>query len=186
MRNSIFVLIVLLVYGSLMGQGATDMYIGEWRLLLPYNQVKSVSHSTDKVFFASKYSIVSRDKTDGSLDFYDLVSGLSETDIRFIKYDKYSNQLFVVYENSNMDILRDGEVTNLPIIKNKQIVGDKFVYDIFFEDHIAYLSCGFGLVGLNTSSLEVDFSTFTEKPVKGATLVNGEIYASMTDGIYHI
>lgn len=186
MRNSIFVLIVLLVYGSLMGQGATDMYIGEWRLLLPYNQVKSVSHSTDKVFFASKYSIVSRDKTDGSLDFYDLVSGLSETDIRFIKYDKYSNQLFVVYENSNMDIIRDGEVTNLPIIKNKQIVGDKFVYDIFFEDHIAYLSCGFGLVGLNTSSLEVDFSTFTEKPVKGATLVNGEIYASMTDGIYHI
>ncbi len=186
MLKSILFLVAMAGSVAAMAQNATDMAIGEWKLLLPYNQVKSVTHSADKVFFASKYSIVSRDKTDGSLEFYDLVSGLSETDIRMIKYDKVSKSLFVVYQNSQIDILQDGQVFSLPIIKNKEIVGDKFIYDIFFDGNIAYLSCGFGLVGLNTSTWEVDFSTFTEKPVKGATVLDDELYASVTDGIYHI
>lgn len=170
----------------LFAQTATDMSIGEWQLMLPYNQVKSVTHSADKIYFASKYSIISRDKTDGSLAFYDLVSGLSETDIRFIKYNKLSKQLFVVYQNSNIDVIEGEEVINLPIIKNKQIVGDKFIYDIYFEGNKAYFSCGFGLVALNTSTLEVDYSTFTEKAVKGVVIEGGVMYASVTDGIYYI
>ena len=186
MFKSLLLFVVMTLSSVLVAQNATDMSIGEWKLLLPYSEVKSVTHSADKVFFASKYSIISRDKTDGSLTFYDLVSGLSETDIRMIKFDKISKSLFVVYQNSQIDILQNGEIIRLPIIKNKEIVGDKFIYDIFFEGHIAYLSCGFGLVGLNTSSWEVDFSTFTEKPVKGVTLLGNELYASVTDGIYHM
>ena len=186
MFKSLLLLALLPLASVLVAQNATDMSIGEWKLLLPYNEVKSVTHSAEKLFFASKYSIVSRDKTDGSLAFYDLVSGLSETDIRMIKYDKMSKSLFVIYQNSQIDILQDGDIMGLPIIKNKEIVGDKFVYDIFFDGNIAYLSCGFGLVGLNTSTWEVDFSTFTEKPVKGVTILNDELYASVTDGIYHI
>jgi len=186
MLKSLLLSVVMVMSSALVAQNVTDMSIGEWKLLLPYNEVKSVTHSADKVYFASKYSIVSKDKTDGSLTFYDLVTGLSETDIRMIKYDKTSKSLFVIYQNSHIDVLQDGQVIGLPIIKNKQIVGDKFIYDIFFEGNIAYLSCGFGLVGLNTSTWEVDFSTFTDKPVKGATIQNGELYASVTDGIYHI
>ncbi len=186
MLKSIFFLVAMVGSVAMFAQKATDMSIGEWKLLLPYNEVKSVTHSADKVFFASKFSIVSRDKTDGSLAFYDLVSALSETDIRLIKYDKVSKSLFVIYQNSQIDILQDGKTINLPIIKNKEIVGDKFIYDVFFDGNIAYLSCGFGIVGLNTSTWEVDFSTFTEKPVKGVTILEDELYASVTDGIYHI
>jgi len=186
MSKSLLLLVVLTLSNALVAQNATDMFIGEWKLLLPYNEVKSVTHSAEKVFFASKYSVLSRDKTDGSLEFYDLVTGLSETDIRMIKYDKISKSLFIIYQNSQIDILQNGEVIGLPIIKNKEIVGDKFIYDLVFDGHIAYLSCGFGIVGLNTSTWEVDFSTFTEKPVKGLTILDNELYAAVTDGIYHI
>ena len=181
-----FILFSLFFALGVRGQKPTDLALGEWSLLLPYNQVESVTHGADKVYFASKYSIVSRDKTDGSLAFYDLVSGLTETDIRFIKYDPVSKGLFVIYENSNIDYLEDGEVINLPIIMNKQIVGDKFIYDLSFSGNTAYLSCGFGIVALNTSTLEVDFSTFTEKPVKAVTGIDGDLYASVSDGVYRI
>ncbi len=184
MSKLLFLPVFLIFSFSLLAQN--DRAIGQWKLLLPYNSAISVTKGANKLYYASPYSVFSKDQTDGSVEYFDLVNALSDTDIRFIKYDKYSKKLFIIYQNSNIDVLVDDEVINIPVIKDKDFFGDKFIYDIYFKAGLAYMSCGFGMVALNTNSLEVNYSTFTEEAIRGISIVQDILYASISNGLFSI
>jgi len=63
--------------------------------------------------------------------------------------------LVLAYQNSNIDIVREGMILNLPDIMKKQIPGDKTIYDMFFYGENVYLSTGFGIVVLNLAKNEI-------------------------------
>ncbi|MCK4750049.1 MAG: hypothetical protein KAT15_23500, partial [Bacteroidales bacterium] len=71
------------------------------------------------------------------------------------RWSKEIGTLILAYQNSNIDIIRDGMILNLPDIMKKQIPGDKLIYDIYFLGRDAYLSTGFGIVLLNLEKDEI-------------------------------
>lgn len=150
----LFTLLVFLINisGNLLSQVDSTEFppikIGEWEQHLPWQRSVYVTQSDSKVYFATEWAVVEIDKVDRTPHFITKVEGLSDAGINLIRYNKNVGAL-IIFSNSNLDLYypADGAVLNLPIIKkNPTIIGDKRIYDIFFDGNIAYLACGFGLL----------------------------------------
>ncbi len=164
-----------------------NLAIGQWRSHLPYQSGRYVTQSSEKVFYATEWSILSLNKADFAVDFLSTVNGLSNTGIRLIKYHQTSGTLIVVYENSVIDLIQEDRVTTLNQIKNfSNIVGAKIIYDVVPEnDSMVYLAASYGVSKLNLLSQEFTFSTFFPGiEVRALALFNGDIYAGTVEGVF--
>ncbi len=162
------------------------LQIGEWKAHLPYNSAQSVTRSDDRIYYATPISIAVFDKKNNAFSAIEKTDGLSDVKPRLLKYDKKTNTLIVIYENSNLDLVRDGKVTNLNFIqKNINISGDKRVNDIFLSNDTAYLACGFGMLTLNLSRREFISTTFfPQNQVFNVTIFQNQVIAATEKGIF--
>ena len=129
--------------------------VGQWRDHLPFSNLISLARSTDRVWAASPYGIFWLDTEDNSISKLTKVNGLSDAGISHIAWDEPQGILLVAYSNANLDIIKGTTIINLPDIKNKQIQGDKSIYNIYFHAQYAYLSCGFGVVVVDLQKVEI-------------------------------
>ncbi|WEK37307.1 MAG: two-component regulator propeller domain-containing protein [Candidatus Pseudobacter hemicellulosilyticus] len=124
--------------------------IGQWREHLSYHQAIELAlepQSTGPlVWCATPFSVFSVDLTDNSLERWSKVNGLSETGVAAIGYDAATRQLVVTYTNSNLDLLQQGKIKNIPAIKNSAVPGDKTIHQVFTRDGLAYLAAGLGII----------------------------------------
>ena len=75
---------------------------------------------------------------------------LNDIDIANIYYNYDKKYLVIVYANSNVDILHDnGNVFNIPDIKNAILTTAKGINDVKFYGDRIYLATDFGIVVLN-------------------------------------
>ncbi len=164
-----------------------NLAIGQWKSFLPNVAGTSVTQSPDKIYYATKWSILSIDKEENSINFIDKINKLNDVGIRFIRYNPNTETLFIAYNNSNIDILHDNHTLNINAIKRKiELQGDKNIYDVYFENENAFLACGFGIVKLNTLTGLVDFTTFTNTRINAITRFNDNYYAATPEGIYAV
>lgn len=168
-------------------QAQDRLAIGQWKTHLPSLRATSVSQSEDNIYFATEFSVLVLDKAELSTSYLDKVNGLSDTGIRFLKYDEAKKLLLVVYNNSNIDLVTPDGVINIDAIKRKQdILGDKNVYDAFFDEDAVFLSCGFGLVKLRLTDYLIESTTFTNVKVNSFTSYDGRYFLASDEGIYSI
>lgn len=167
--------------------GQSNTAIGEWRSYLPYNQGIFITQSAEKIIYSSEFSILTIDKTDFSLDFLTKVEGLSDISISALSHNPSLNQLLIAYENSNIDLVTEDDIINIPnILTNTSILGDKSINDIYMaSNNMAYLSCGFGIVEYDLEDLEFGFTSFTDLVVFETTILGDFIYAATEDGLYY-
>lgn len=129
---------------------------GKWDLHLSMSSVKDVAEGDNKIYFLSDAGIFSFNKSDNSIEIYNKLNGLNDSDFQGISYNKIMKCLVITYKNSNIDIiLSDGKVFPIPDIKRKNISGDKQIYNAVNKDHLCYLACGFGIVVIDLDKLEV-------------------------------
>lgn len=180
----IFTLLTLIGFTTIQAQ---DLAIGQWRSHLPYTFAVSVTQSDEAVYFASKTSLFSIDKTDNSVELFNKITGLSDAGIQRIHYNRYNDILFIAYTNSNIDLVTtDRGVINVPAIKDGNVVGDKTINHIYFQDDFAWLSTSFGIVKFDMQKIEFRFTTFTESVVNSITTYKDKVYASTEDGLFRI
>lgn len=179
-------LLICTLAGSLSSQNVLP--IGTWRSHLPYNSGERVTQSNNEIFYATPFSIMVLDKEELSTRFITSIEGLSTTGIRTIKYNRGSETLVIVYNNSVIDLYRDGAVITLNQIKNfLNIPGDKTVNDVFvLNDSTVYLATSYGVSALNVRSAEFSFSTFMNRNVNGIIQFGNFLYAATDEGIYRI
>ena len=135
------------IHTSIAQVGNPVVGLDKWRIHLPYNDGKITSGGNDLVYCATQYALFSYKKSDGSVQRYSRLTGLSDFEITNIRYNPEDHLLLIAYQSSDIDLLYDdGSVVNLPDIKLKNIVGGKGINNILFQNHIAYLSCEFGIV----------------------------------------
>ncbi|HNR15036.1 MAG TPA: two-component regulator propeller domain-containing protein [Chitinophagaceae bacterium] len=134
--------------------------IGQWREHLPYNSAIDVTAGGDKVYCATPYSLFSVEINDNIIERYSRVTGLSETGLSAIKFDEVSNQLFIAYNNSNIDIIYRNDIYNIPDIKRDNIIGDKNIYNIYPLNKNYYLSTGLGVIVIDGERYEVKDTWF--------------------------
>jgi len=161
--------------------------LGDWKSHLPYRSGISVAQSPTKVYFASQEAMFSVDKEEHAIELFNKVSGLSESQLRSISFNQDLGLLFIAYENSNIDLLYEtGEVINVNDIKRKAITGDKRINHINFEESIAWLSCGFGILKMDLSIPETKSTVFTPYQTFGSEVFNGYVYITTTNGIFRV
>jgi ligand-binding sensor domain-containing protein len=166
-----------------------SLKIGEWKSYQSYQSAQNVAQSSNKIFYATAFSLLMYDKSNNEIEAMSKVEGLSDAGIQLIKYSKSTDDLIVVYQNSNIDILRkDGTVENIrDIVDNLNIIGDKKVYDIFIaDDGYAFFACGFGFLKFNLTRGEFEFTTFTNRKINCVTIYNSKIHIGTNDGIYAV
>ncbi len=129
--------------------------MGQWRTHLPYKYCNLVEATNDRVFCASTGGLFYYNLEDNSVEKISKIDGLSDNEVSAMRWSSGLETLILAYQNSNLDIIRDGAILNLPDIMKKQIPGDKSIYDIFFLERQAYLSTGFGIVLLNLDKNEI-------------------------------
>ncbi|MBL7825699.1 MAG: hypothetical protein JNJ57_03645 [Saprospiraceae bacterium] len=165
------------------------LQIGEWRQHLPWQRSVYVTQSSTKVYFGTEWAVVEIDKADRSANFITKVEGLSDVGINLVRYNAGADALIISYTNSNLDIYypADGSVLNLPFIqKNPNVIGDKKIYDVFFDGDIAYFACGFGMLKFNVEKAEAEYTVFTGAPVRAVAQYGGYLWMGTDGGLYRL
>lgn len=164
--------------------------IGEWRDHLPYNRAISVVDAGEKVYCATAFSLFYFDQADQSINRMSKVNGLSDIGISAIAWNETYNTLLIAYTNTNIDLLKDGDIINISDIKRKQILGKKTINNIYFSDSLAFLACGFGIVVLDVKNVEFPEPTYFIGPeasqldVQDITIGKDTLYAATEIGIF--
>ncbi len=159
MRQPIYLFLLLLLTTCLLQ--AQDETLGSWQYHLPYKSGKSLTLVGDEVYMGTANScILSHNWKEWDIRTWNKLNGYAETEVNDIEYSEENGVLIVAYANSNLDLLKDGRIINMPDIKDKTIVGDKTIYDIHIIGSLAYLGCGFGIVVVNLEKEEIKDTYF--------------------------
>ncbi|SNU04203.1 Two component regulator propeller [Prevotellaceae bacterium MN60] len=130
--------------------------IGSWRNYLSYAEVQQIQAAGDNIFVMASNSLYQYNLKDQSIVTFDKTNGMSDVDIKQIRWCKQAKRLVVVYSNSNIDLIEtNGNIINISDLYTKSIIGDKTVSSIRIDGVYAYLICGFGIVKLNVQRAEI-------------------------------
>lgn len=187
MLKSIFTFIFLLLFFGLFAQ--SDIPIGVWKSHLAYKEGLWVAQSDQSVFYAAAKGLMILSKEDNSVRFLSREDGLSDVSISKIFFDPFNSQLIIFYDDSNIDILSDGdEITNISSIKdNRTVIGSKKVNDFHvINENLAYLATDFGILSFNLKRREFVNTTFTPFAINAIGFLNNQIYAASDNGIFFL
>ncbi|MEO5675870.1 MAG: two-component regulator propeller domain-containing protein [Chitinophagales bacterium] len=168
---------------------AQQLALGQWRDELVYRNAYSVTASDNKVYCAATIAFYSVDLTDNSMEKFSKVNGLSDIQTTLLSYDKSHDLLVICYANSNIDIMKDGIITNVSDIERKSIVGDKAIYGVYIYGDYAYFSCGFGIVVYDVIKNEIKDTYYigpngSQLQVNDVAIDGTNIYAATISGMY--
>ncbi len=147
--------IIFLVTVSIFLLGHAQVKVGEWKDHLSYNDCNTVAKAGNFVYCSNRTGIIKFNISDNTFERLNKINGLSDIGISLIRYNNYNNTLLIVYDNANIDVIKDNTIINFPDIKLKIITGKKNINEVTFKNNLAYLACGFGIVIFDTDKLEI-------------------------------
>lgn len=160
-----------------------------WEYHLSKTRTHQVVRGNKKIFFLSEGGIFYFDQTDSRVLTLTKIEGLSGSDFSGIEYSHATNSLVVYYENSMIDVVaQNGDIYPISDIKRKNITGNKQIYSASCYNDLCYFSCGFGIVVLDLSKMEIR-DTFiigdngNYEIVYDVAIDQQNIYAGTPDGI---
>lgn len=116
------------------------------------------------------------------------ITGLSETGISTIAYDKTNEKLVIAYSNSNIDFIYRNDIINVPDLKRDNVAGDKTIYNIYSLGKNYYLSTGLGVVVVDGERYEIKESWLigsggNQVKVNGLSEDGSFFYAATEEGL---
>lgn len=187
MKKNFTILVILLTFNIL----TSAQQIGGWMTHTPGMQVDNVDVMHEKIYAATPYDIFYLNTNDNSINRLTKVNGLSDYGIDVMRYSRGADVIFIGYSNANIDIIdRNENIFNIVDIKDKNIIGNKVINNVFFNDKIAYACCGFGIVAIDLERMEVKDTYIigengTYLNVNNLAIYNNKFYAATSDGVYY-
>ena len=180
---------IVIFFAIITTVGFAQVKVGEWKDHLSYNYCYTVAKAGEVVYASNGAGIIKYTISDGSTEVISKVNGLSDIGIQLLRYNPYNGVLLVVYNNANIDVIKDNTITNFSDIKRKTITGKKNINEVTFKNNIAYLACGFGIVIFDTDKIETK-DTYYIGP--GGSYLNvyqiettdTTIFAATSNGLY--
>lgn len=188
MIKNILFLITCLLFGLTI---SSQTRIGQWTTHTPGMKVINVEKMHNKIFAATPFELFYYNTGDNSINKLSKVNGLSDFGISVMRYNEHTDQIIVGYTNANIDIIdNNGGIININDIKNKSIIADKTINDIYFIDNLAYVCCGFGIVVVDLTRIEIKDTYIIGRngsylSVNDLTVYNDKFYAATSSGVYY-
>ena len=177
-------IIFSLLYFLITSVTSAQMAIGEWQAHLAYNNVTQTAPARNLIYAVSDGALFSYNTEDQSISLFNKVNLLSDTGISYIKYSSIHNTLIIVYKNSNIDLLTNESIYNIPDFMNKTMSQDKTLNSINIVGDYAYFSTNFGILILNLKKKEISNTYVLNKKVYSSVVKDNVIYAATADGLY--
>ncbi|WP_264535396.1 T9SS type A sorting domain-containing protein [Flavobacterium sp. N1736] len=185
MRRFLYILFFLLMQFSFAQNNLS------WQGYFSFNEIKDISESSTTVFAASENALFSRNSATNSTKTYTTVDGLSGQTVSAVYHSEAFKKTIVGYENGMIIVINetDGSMLKKVDIINKQLSPSIKKVNHFMEQNgLVYVSCDFGIVQFNLTTLQFGDTYFigdngAEISVKQTAFFNGFIYAATSSGI---
>ncbi|HNW56689.1 MAG TPA: T9SS type A sorting domain-containing protein [Bacteroidales bacterium] len=185
MKRIFFLTVSMLLFLPLNGQTP----VGSWSDHLVYNTATDVAVGEKEVYTSTGSSIMVYNKEFSELRKMSRIEGLTEAGINTIAWSEENKTLVIAYTSTNVDLLKNNIIYNIPDIKRKYIPGEKEINRIRIYGKYAYLACSFGIVVIDLNSEEI-YDTWKPGTDAGNPVVwdvafgNGKIYAATGMGVF--
>lgn len=161
---------------------------GKWRDQFAYKNVKGLCVTSGKVYVPTEEGFYSYDPVSGELAKFSRVNGLSSFGVSAFALSPDSKTIAVGYTNGCIDLIRDGKVTSITDIKDKNLTGDKTIYSFNWHNDKIFVATGFGIVLLNPSVPEIKDTYYIGNggsaiTVYETTVFQNRIYAATSEGL---
>jgi len=156
---------------------------GTWRVHATFNasQGQNIIDTGDQVYYLASNNLFRYNKTTQENEALNAGNYLSDGDIRQIYYNTSKKYILVAYEDANIDIIEaNGDVVNMPEIKNAELTSSRGINDVTFNGSRAYVATDFGYVVLNDEKYEVSESRIYNVALNSAAIVGD--YMLLTSG----
>ncbi len=161
-----------------------NIAIGSWRVHLPYTSLSTLAIGSNSIYTGKGSSVLSFDKNDNSINIESKYTGLNDVLVSEIGYNTLLNTFIVGYESGNLDLIKEGVVTNVNDIVRNTIVGSKKINHILSVNEDVYISGDYGVVLYNLGKREVKESYLTLAANASANAVYAATLTSDMDSIF--
>lgn len=187
MKRILIIFIVFFSCSLLKGQN-TPIY--NWQDHLSYKNAKIILEVEDDIYCSTENGLYYYNKNDYTINRLNKINGLSDIKISAMAYDKENKIVVLAYENCNIDLIKDGNVINIPDIKIKEIFGEKKIYNLYIHNEISYICTSFGLILLDLKKKEIKdtyklMSLGNDCKIYNATILNDYFFISTTCGKFY-
>ena len=190
MRRNLILLAVLWLFAPAALSAQNDVAVGQWTTHFCYSESNDLLQAGNEIFVATKNTLYVLDLSDGLYRHIGVTEGLSDVGISHIHWEGKSGTLLVCYSNSNVDLYKDGAICNLRDLLEKQVSGDKTIYQACICGSKAYLACGFGILVLDVAKRYFSETWFFQKngrsvAAKDAAVKGDTIFVATQEGIFY-
>lgn len=162
-----------------------------WKGYFSYTEIKDISQSPTVFFAAAENALFSKNLSTNSIKTTNTIDGLSGQTITAMYHSNAFNKTIIGYENGLIIIVNDanGSMTNVvDIITNGVNQNLKKINHFMENNGIIYVSCDFGIVQYNLSTLGFGDTyrigdSGSEIKINQTTIFNGYIYAATSTGM---
>lgn len=154
MIRKLILFVAMLLPLMAVAQNVTD----SWRIhpFFVGTKLQNVIDTGDQVYYLTGNNLYCYDKTTQENESLNSSNYLNDVTPTGIYYDNARKNLFVAYDNGNIDVIQDGgKVLNMSEIKISKVTGTKGIQHITFDDRYAYVATDFGYVVIDESKFIV-------------------------------
>lgn len=186
MKNLVYLVIFYLTCLTTLAQ---EIPLGTWRTHYSYQSAKQVVLGQNETYCITDNGLFTLDKATNSLKTLSKIDELSESLIAQAAYHSPSQTLMLAYQNSNIDLIRGGEITEISDILNASVNGSKQIQGIFVFQNLAYLATDFGVVVLEVNRQEIRETyrnlgtSGTNLAIFGATVSQDSVLLATAQGV---
>ena len=129
---------------------------GTWKNYMAYSNVQWIEKGGNMLYVLASNDLYSYNEKDNSIQTFDKVNGLNDTDIEFIAWNNVAKCLVIAYSDQNIDLLtQKGEIISLSDYYRKTMTANKKINNLYIEGQYCYVSTGFGILKINVSKAEI-------------------------------
>lgn len=157
-----------------------------WKNYMAYSTVQWIEKGGNMLYVLASNDLYSYNEKDNSIQTFDKVNGLNDTDIEFIAWNNVAKCLVIAYSDQNIDLLtQKGEIISLSDYYRKTMTANKKINNLYIEGQYCYVSTGFGILKINVSKAEISDTYNLGFNVNYTYIEGNYIYASSnTNGLY--
>lgn len=164
--------------------------VGQWIDHSNYNSGKSVVKSGSFIYYSNGSGLAKYNNDDNSVEKLTKIEGLSDIGVKLLRVNPFNNDVYVIYDNSNIDIIKDEKITNYSDLKRRSLTGSKVINEVHFDDQFAYISCGFGIIKFDWRKIEIKETYFlgtngNNLDVYQCSVNDTAIFAATNNGMYY-
>ena len=92
---------------------AQDVTIGHWKDYFSYNAASYIAEADNTIYCVASGGLFFVNKADETINRLSKVTGLSDVSVKQVAYSKALNITIITYENCNIDLLKNNQITNI-------------------------------------------------------------------------